>query len=405
MPTKPILRGEPFERSFGGKLDSLTTVRCFAALLVVCYHVGITPLSNVSSVAGRVAAKGYAAVGLFYVLSGFVLAYNYADRKTTYRNFLVARLARIYPVYVTALLLSLPRFVVHLRNDHVSGATALASIVFVPLLIQSWFPQTALQWNAPAWSLSVEALFYLLFPLLLASFLYVSRRRLQVCLALAWLASLVPSLLYLLSLGQSFTELRHIDLQERIVSQSSPFLYIVNFNPLMRLPEFIGGVILGLLFLRRRGSEQTSRPRWKAEIMLAGVIVVIVAVMAIPNLAPYPLLHNGAFFPLWCLLVYSLACSNLVARSFRLPILLTLGEISYGMYILQQPVSNYVKLALLKTAHISIKGDYPQCFLLLFYMVVLASVSYISFYKMEMPAASWIRKRFSAAKPKVLEQV
>jgi peptidoglycan/LPS O-acetylase OafA/YrhL len=34
-------------------------------------------------------------------------------------------------------------------------------------LLQSWFPQAALTWSAVCWSLSVEAFFYLVFPILL----------------------------------------------------------------------------------------------------------------------------------------------------------------------------------------------------------------------------------------------
>lgn len=55
---------------------------------------------------------GYAAVGIFFLLSGFILAYNY-DLGTQWSDqgklrFAIARFSRIYPVYLLGLLLVLP---------------------------------------------------------------------------------------------------------------------------------------------------------------------------------------------------------------------------------------------------------------------------------------------------------
>jgi peptidoglycan/LPS O-acetylase OafA/YrhL len=371
----------------GAKLDSLTAIRGFAALLVVCYHVGITPLSHLCSPVGQVAAKGFSAVGLFYVLSGFVLAYNYAPRKaTSYQRFLRARFARIYPVFALALLLALPRFYLHLRHDDIGVSTAITAAVSTPLLLQAWFPKAALEWNGPGWSLSVEAVFYLLFPFVLQSLLYASKKRLYVMLWLMWLASLIPSIVYLLTFHQTFAQLSSPSTDMWAVPQLG-ILGVLNFNPIVRLPEFVCGVILGLLFLQNSATASQSKARWLA----AGTICLTIGIMAVPNLAPYPLLHNGGFLPLWCLLVYTLASSGLVARSRGFSLLVVLGEISYGMYILQQPISNYVKLALLKIAHIPVKGDYGNIGLLLVYISVLVLVSYVSYYWFETPARAWIR--------------
>jgi peptidoglycan/LPS O-acetylase OafA/YrhL len=215
----------------------------------------------------------------------------------------------------------------------------------------------------------------------------------------------VPSAAYLLSLHQSFSQLTRADHEIWALPQSGGFLGVLNFNPIMRLPEFAGGVILGLLFLQRRSRDRSGAPGWMPKLISTCAILLTLGVMAIPNLAPYPFLHNGAFFPLWCLLIYSLACSNLFATSARFPILLTLGEVSYGMYILQQPISNYVKLALLKVGHVSIKGDYPNIAWLMVYLAALTIVSYFSYYRIEAPARSWIRRRLDPVKATQLQEV
>jgi peptidoglycan/LPS O-acetylase OafA/YrhL len=86
-----------------GTLEGLTGIRFFAAMGVVLFHVGYTPVARLSPLLGAVSGHGYAAVGLFYVLSGFVLAYTYAGRRPDVRAFYVARFARVYPLYLLAL--------------------------------------------------------------------------------------------------------------------------------------------------------------------------------------------------------------------------------------------------------------------------------------------------------------
>ena len=51
--------------------------------------------------------NSYVFVGFFFLLSGFVLAYNYADRPTPLdkRQFWRARFARLYPIYLLSLVL------------------------------------------------------------------------------------------------------------------------------------------------------------------------------------------------------------------------------------------------------------------------------------------------------------
>ena len=79
------------------ELRSLTGLRGVAALWVLWYHAcdaARTP---------QFGFGGYLGVDIFFVLSGFVLAYNYAGVRLTYAGFLWKRLARIYPVNLVTL--------------------------------------------------------------------------------------------------------------------------------------------------------------------------------------------------------------------------------------------------------------------------------------------------------------
>src|SRR5580704_11495728 len=155
------------------RLNALTTLRFLAALHVVLFHMRVTGVlpggpwwyQNFSSV-------GYIGVNLFFVLSGFILVYTYANTTVSPRRFWQARFARIYPAYALSLLLSAPFFFFAVRYLDIpflawSKQHLVAACVLTLTLLQSWFPEAALTWNAVCWSLSVEAFFYLAFPLLL----------------------------------------------------------------------------------------------------------------------------------------------------------------------------------------------------------------------------------------------
>src|SRR5271170_3660833 len=154
-------------------LKALTTLRFLAALHVVLFHmrvIGILPggpwgYQNFASI-------GYIGVNLFFVLSGFILVYTYANSAVTPWRFWQARFARIYPAYLLSLVVSAPFFFFSLRHLDIpflawSKQHVAAACILTVSLLQSWFPQAALTWNAVCWTLSVEAFFYLAFPLLL----------------------------------------------------------------------------------------------------------------------------------------------------------------------------------------------------------------------------------------------
>ena len=145
--------------------------------------------------------SGYLAVGLFFVLSGFVLAYNYPlgeSWSSGYRQrFAVARFARIYPAYCIGLLLSAPWVALSLAGNIsvIRMCKALITAGLTWTLLQAWIPQTAMAWNGPGWSLSVESAFYCCFPFLGPVLWRLSRPRSLLCAGLVvWAAALIAPL-------------------------------------------------------------------------------------------------------------------------------------------------------------------------------------------------------------------
>ena len=115
--------------------------------------------------------EGFVGVSFFFMLSGFIIAYNYqkkfSENKITKRTFWVARIARIYPLHWLTLLIA-----VALGNYVIASGTIdwckhfLASLT----LTNAYIPKDNyfFSFNSPSWSLCCEQLFYICFPFLIA---------------------------------------------------------------------------------------------------------------------------------------------------------------------------------------------------------------------------------------------
>src|SRR5271154_1219666 len=96
------------------RINSLTSIRAFAAIYVVVGHSLNFPLP--SGFAGKAIGSfinlGFTGVDMFFILSGYILSYVYLNGKDTSSfnkiYFWRARFARIYPVYFFAFLLEIP---------------------------------------------------------------------------------------------------------------------------------------------------------------------------------------------------------------------------------------------------------------------------------------------------------
>ena len=92
-----------------GELTALTSLRGVAAVLVVLHHYCLVFTDDIGRwMPSRILLNAYLCVDLFFMLSGFVLAYVYhafngGIKSSDYRNYLLARFARIYPSHLFTL--------------------------------------------------------------------------------------------------------------------------------------------------------------------------------------------------------------------------------------------------------------------------------------------------------------
>lgn len=303
-------------------IDSLTGLRFIAAMAVYLFHFGAGFLerAGASSTFVNILKNGYFGVSIFFILSGFILYYTYQNSVSSfnaYKDFIVARFARIYPVYILVLLLALPV---------TTRPTDFESILRVLSMTQSWtLPASDLgfAWVTQAWTLSIELFFYLSFPLIaglagrLTKFSTVcALLALCSCILFGSLSTLTPS---------------------TVGADIPSWVYQLPL-PLLRTFEFAYGVLLCKVYL---SSSHESRLRfssnWVGLLFLAAIAIplalstqrISVAVASIAGGLLILHLSSGASY-----------LSGLLSNKH----MILAGGASYSMYLLQGPVHDYVKI-------------------------------------------------------------
>jgi len=355
-------------------LPALTGLRAFAAANIVFFHFGnpawFGPLAPMMS-------NGYVGVDFFFILSGFILTYNYTDRQAQgrfrVREFWQTRLTRLYPIYALGLLISLP--ILQLEWHYQTRAHFWQGLILTPLMLQGMSPLLATFWNTPAWTLSCEVIFYLLFPWLLTLRWPRSRRKLALLLGLLWMAALVLPLTYMAL---------HPDGIAPIDRYSNGYwLRAIKLTPLPHVPAFLFGIVLAQLNDRLCLSD-------KMRFALAtGSLMMIFAALQQGDRLPFLLTHNGLLAPLFGAMILGLAGSHPLTSFLSFRPLVVIGEASYCLYILHFNLWRWIHTAgLLTTLHIA-RWD-PWISYLLLELAALVAYRWV-----EQPGRGWMQRVLS----------
>lgn len=340
----------------------LTSVRFFAALAVVIFHSGASFVSvnpRIPAPIKTLLLNGYVGVTFFFVLSGYILHQTYRGRIATWgemRRFGVARFARLYPVYVAAVLAMLP-FIKPIGWGDVPQF----------FMLQWWVPNGALgwtDWNMPSWTLSVEFFFYIFFPLLSRSVGWLSDRS----IAAACLACVAFDLVTAAS--------SIVDNRQAVFAwmQWTPV-------PLLRLPEFVLGICVAELHFRGKSLRLPAA-------LIASTLIVGLCVSSSPRIAA---LATG----LSAALISSIAADqrSRFARALSVRWLVLLGGASYSMYLMHQPV-HFAVVTWLGSSKALTALQYP--------ILIVGSVMVFLWY--EEPIRERIRT-FARMKPSAIGQI
>ena len=252
---------------------------------------------------GFVFEAGKTGVTLFFILSGFVLAWGYKPAQTA-QSFWLHRAARIYPLHVVGLGLALfaaATLVPEIRTD------GLAPLGANLLLVSGWNPDWWQAGNPASWSLVCEAFFYLMFPLIIR---LVAGRSARV------LWAVVVGSLALVALAPQ-------------IAAVSPVPMSAASTPLLRLPEFVLGVALALLLAQT--SWRPASLRFALPLAVLGYALSEAPALPGTEIRPGLAVTVGGF----ALLVASLASADAHRSSTFLarPMWQELGRLSFAFYL------------------------------------------------------------------------
>lgn len=364
-------------------LKPLTGIRALAALWVVLVHIDSLHTSTASSNASNfIREYSVLPVVFFFILSGFILSVVYVPRVEecgfavpAQKKYAWSRAARIVPLYLFSLIPGLSVGLLWLSNQSVSW----------PLMndlkpdsawlgVNGWGFNVFLRSNVPAWTLTAELLFYLMFPWLLSRILKWDRTNTLSVL----MASLFGYLMIQLGLG----------MMQMVGSESIARIGngIGHFGSPIFIPTFVAGVLLGLAYARGWIPKMLlNNATW---IYIALLVSVVFLTQTMHSIVP-PSLVTGLLAPIFCLVVIAGASDQgLVNKILSHRIMQSLGAASYAIYITHWPVKGIMEFYFLPVGLTSILVG-------LVTLIVVLIVGYASHFWIEKPVHRWIMSRWA----------
>lgn len=318
-------------------------------------------------------------VNYFFFLSGFVMmvsnkkCIDLASKRIDLdrRDFWIRRFARIYPMYILALLFTvLFHYTVREIDPSVSKKIWLESIG-----VSRWFFPASI--NFPDWSVCCEFLFYLLFPFALVWVVRKSWSKLTAIVLGLFLVNIVFAIVYW-------------HMMPRLLSLHDSSLYktlveTIYLHPIFKFTIFLFGCLAGRVYLSSS---------WMATIRKYSMLILLTSLAGIIFTCRFVGLEHRYVIDagILCLLYFPLVLSICSLKGTTLKMLslkpfLFLGEISYGIYIMQVPVAYYFKHFLTADQNFTSLGMF---FLYTLSLILVCSVLY---YVYEVPAKKMIAGR------------
>ena len=348
---------------------ALTGVRGIAALAVAVYHLAY--LNQPSDLPGYI-FPGYLAVDLFFILSGFIMAMNYATALTgpgagrSYRKFLTSRFARVYPVYAFLCLVSMALYIT------LGGRVYPAGTVILNMLLLQYWGLGLIKWQwgevifGPSWSISTEALCYVIAPIIFS--LSIKRGK-----AFSIMLGLVCAISIVLVAAMSPGVRGPLD------SNSGQTLW-----PMLRcLAGFTAGVLTWRFYKAGVGQRVRDAGAWFDWLWIF-VFAALIAIHGSDVLVVF-------LFP--ALIIRLCARRSPTAHAMGGPVAFFFGEISFSLYLIQSDTTQLLQGPFTAFfARYSI--DHPRAVASLLILGLDIIVATALFLLVEKPARKWLRELF-----------
>jgi peptidoglycan/LPS O-acetylase OafA/YrhL len=366
-------------------LSNLTPLRGIAALLVAIFHFEMAVARFVPATQTMLFEKSYLMVDLFFIMSGFIIFHVYGDAfktsipKNNFKQFMVARFARIYPLHFFALLLLLVFTFFLPPGDN--QAKLIEEPTAIPtgfLLLHSFYIHHCYIWNIPSWSIGSEWWCYLLFPVMA---LFMNRKKIfAIIVFIIVIVAAYYSIMYLLP-------------RKNPLYSSVPVPHNINstydYGFLRGLAGFMCGVIVYIVY-----QLPSAKKIFGKDIFC---ILSLLTTIAALHFA----MNDTICVLLFGLLVLGFACNEgLVHKACNNKILQYIGNISYSIYLMQiffqVPFSHGFRLPGVTgigrgKLNIDFSGGLMYCII---YVLLLTGLSSISYYVIEKPCRRYINQKW-----------
>lgn len=347
-------------------IPALTGYRAIAAWIIFIYH--FFPFNNaiIPSVIKNVVAEFHFGVDLFFVLSGFLITYRYYNQaKINFKQYMVNRFARIYPMYF--LLTILVFFVAFVKTNTWSVEQTKEFILSITMT-KAFFSQYFLVGIPQGWTLTLEEMFYFTAPIY---FLLIKKN-------MKWVY-ILPILIFLVGI-----------LLKNITNFPSNVVGFLQTGIHVFIFEFFAGISLALFVLNKKIEFKYN---W---VTYFAIGVILVYILGKSYLSYYINLKSeigraleviflsylGVAPLLWGLIHEKTIIQKFLGSKY----MVILGKSSYIFYLIHKGfIPNFINDYIIDNK------------LILF--IILNLLSILMFYTLEEPINNYIRRKYKTKRP------
>jgi peptidoglycan/LPS O-acetylase OafA/YrhL len=348
-------------------IKPLTSLRFVFALMVFLSHLQFVQDKTFAGLYMNYFREGRLGVSFFFILSGFVLALTYKKKIVTgtfsKKEFWMARLARIYPLHIVTFLIAIPVSMIDLYGGF---ATAAARALSNLSLLQSFIPSQDwyFTFNKLSWSISDEQFFYLLFPFAML-FLYKH----------PGFKKYSPLLLLLVPVGIYFCPEKF----------QQYFFYV---TPVTRFADFYIGILLYEIFESNRFAKYFQLAKTVTVIEIVSILLFVIFFFYYKNIPDADRFSFYYWLPM-TFIIFSFSYNiGWVSKILSNKLLVYLGEISFGFYLIQQLVIRY--FLIINEKYSLLKNDW---WVITTIFIITLIGSHLSYMLIEQPCRRIIRKK------------
>jgi len=326
------------------RLGFIDALRGIAAIYVVIFHIVKAPVFHLTlpSWLRPFIFNGSSGVALFFILSGFTLCYTYHPVMSTpgsLKKFYIRRFFRIAPLYYVILIFMTVLILLTLPS-YLSGTSLFLNATFTFNLVPGY--QAGI---VPAsWTIGIEMLFYLLFPVIFTRFCSLKKS-----VILLIFSSTITAVLYYF--------------EDLFPAHYIFYLFLTN------LPLFIAGFVCYFLLL-----EKFSIPAW-----------VVIGIMLLVMLVPY-IIRNPSFFvmaPFYALLILALGKNPLKIIVNKTTVFY--GMLSYSVYLLHPKIVSAFGQVYKFFSSLGYDQGITYLFCIIFTLLPLTLLAYLTYRFIEKP--------------------